>query len=94
MWDQEEQQKVVPMNNIEPPHVPVPPPVDYSKMIAIIAAWVSILNARLLALLALTGAIVSLGCVMYSPEPLRLWGLGIYSVLCLWPAMALYMRKG
>ncbi len=76
------------------PEAPKPTPVDYSQMITTIAAWKDILNARLLALLALAGAMVGFGFCMYNPDSLRLWGLGIYSVLCVWPVIALYFRKG
>lgn len=72
----------------------VPPPVDYSYMITIITAWTNILNARLLALLALTGSLVGFGFVMYDPTTARLAGLAIYAVLCLWPTIALFLRKG
>lgn len=70
------------------------PTVDYSHMIAIIATWRDILNTRLLALLSLAGAMIGFGFCMYQPDSLRLWGLAIYSVLCVWPVMALYHRKG
>ncbi len=79
---------------VRPAQAPSAAPVNYTSMISIIAAWKDILNARLLALLALSGAMIGFGFVMFDPSPLRLWGLGIYSVLCLWPVMALYLRKG
>lgn len=81
-------------------HMPTPPiqkqnvPVDYSHIVSIIATWKDILNARLLALLALTGALFGFGFCMYDATPLRLTGLAIYAILCLWPTMALFLRKG
>lgn len=80
-----------PVKLAEPPKAT---PLDYSQMITTIAAWKDILNARLLALLSLIGAMVGFGFCMYQPDAMRLWGLGIYSVLVIWPVMALYLRKG
>jgi uncharacterized membrane protein YjfL (UPF0719 family) len=68
--------------------------VDYSRVIFALNEWRKILNARLLALLALSGAMLGFAFCMYDPTPLRLWGLGIYAVLCMWPTMALFLRKG
>lgn len=93
MWEENtDQERVVPINDIPAP--PAPPEVDYSHMITVISSWVAILNARLLALLALMGALTGFGFAMYDPTPLRLSGLAIYAVLCLWPVMALFLRKG
>lgn len=80
-------------------HVQMPkkaekPTVDYSHMITVIKAWQDILNARLLALLSMIGTLIGFFFVMWEPEPLRLWGLGIYAVLCQFPILALYFRKG
>lgn len=91
MWDNQEplEQKVI--------HMPEPEksaPVDYSRMISIIAAWKDILNARLLAALSVAGSLGGFGFVMYDPSPLRLYGLAIYAILCQAPILALYMRKG
>lgn len=69
-------------------------PVDYSRMIHSLAVWKSILNARLLALLSLLGTLMGFGFCMFQPDPMRLWGLAIYAILCQAPILALYMRKG
>ena len=87
---QETQPHPVRLNDYKNP----PSPVNYSNIMNTIAMWKDILNARLLALLALGGAMVGFGFVMYDPSSLRLWGLGIYSMLVLWPVMALFLRKG
>lgn len=89
MYDVAEDERVLPM---QPPAPPAP--VDYSRMISIIAAWKDILNARLLALLALGGSLGGFGFVMYDPTPQRLYGLAIYAILCQAPILALYLRKG
>ena len=71
-----------------------PSQIDYSSMISIITAWKDILNARLLALLALVGGLVVFGFAMYDPSNLRLTGASLYCMGILWPVMALFMRKG
>jgi hypothetical protein len=84
-----EEQRVVEMQPPAPPE-----PVDYSRMIHSLSVWKGILNARLLALLALCGSLVGFGFCMYNPDPVRLWGLAIYAILCQAPILALYLRKG
>lgn len=69
-------------------------PVDYSRLVSVLHAAMGVLNARLLALLALAGALVGFGFVMAEPDPMRLWGMAIYSILCLWPSIMLYVMKG
>ncbi len=88
MYDTAEEPRVIPMQ----PEQPVV--VDYSRILSVIAVWKGVLNARLLALLSLVGTLGGFGFVMYDPMPLRLWGLGIYAVLCQMPILALYLRKG
>lgn len=73
---------------------PTTQPIDYSKMISIINTWVDILNARLLAVMALIGALVIFGYAVYDPTNLRLTAGSLYSVGVLWPVMWLFMRKG
>lgn len=86
--------QVLEMPPLSPPPSPAQKPVDYSHMIAVISAWKAILNARLLALLALAGALVIYAFAMYDPTNLRLTGASLYSVGVLWPIIALYFRKG
>lgn len=74
--------------------MPKSPQVDYSHMINVISSWVSILNARLLALLTLFGTLTGFTFTMYDPTPLRLWAMAIYAILCQGPILALYLRKG
>lgn len=91
-WEEilsEDQVKVLDM-----PRAPAPVPVDYSKMIAVVTTWKKILNARLLALLALIGALFIYGLAMYDPTNLRLTCASLYSMGVLWPIIALYYRKG
>jgi hypothetical protein len=82
--------------HIQPPRIAKKetPPVDYSQMITVIAAWVGILNARLLAVVALIGALFMFGFAMYDPSSLRLWGASLYAGGVLWPVIALFLRKG
>lgn len=83
---------------LSPPAIPKntreKPPVDYSHMIAVITTWKDILNARLLALLALVGSLAGFAFTMYDPSPLRLTGMAIYAILCQAPILAMYIRKG
>jgi hypothetical protein len=73
---------------------PRPEPVDYSHMIAVISAWASILNARLLAVLSLMGTLGGFAWLMGDPSPMRLYGLATYAILCQAPILLLYLRKG
>lgn len=68
--------------------------VDYSQIIAIITTWKDILNARLLALLALLGSLSGFAFTMYDPSPMRLTGMAIYAILCQAPILIMYIRKG
>lgn len=77
----------------EPPKTPVKSPVDYSKIISVITVWQGVLNARLLALLSLAGAMFIFGYAMYDPTNLRLTAASLYAVGVLWPVMWLYSRK-
>jgi len=70
-----------------------PQTVDYGHMIKTLAVWRNILNARLMAVIVLLGALGGFGFAVYDPEPLRLWALAIYSVLCVWPVLALGLKK-
>lgn len=71
-----------------------PSPVDYSKMIAILAAWRDILNTRLLAIIAVIGALFMFCFAMYDPSNLRITAACLYCMGVLWPIIALYLRKG
>lgn len=77
-----------------PKPAPVTQPIDYSHMISIISAWKDILNARLLAIMALLGALAIFGIAVYDPTILRLTAGSLYSVGVLWPIMWLFFRKG
>lgn len=76
-----------------------PPPADsesYDVEIAlrIISQWQRILNARLLALLALAGALAGFGYCIYEPTPPRIWSATLYAAGVLWPVLALFFKKG
>lgn len=92
-WDERltnEQAQVLEMPKISAPK----PAVDCSHMIAVITAWQGIIGSRLIALIALIGALVFYGSAMYDPSNLRIFGAGLYSIVVLWPSIALYIRKG
>lgn len=73
---------------------PATPTVDYGHMIKTLAAIRGILNARLLVLLSLIGAVIIFAFGTYDPSTLRLWAASLYSVGVLWPLIVLYIRKG
>jgi hypothetical protein len=60
----------------------------------LVATLKDILNARLLAVLALVGALGIFGWTIGDPTSLRLWGCAGYSVGILWPVIWLYLKKG
>lgn len=66
---------------------------DVSRAVLIISMWTDILNARLLAVMALVGALCIWLYCAYDPSILRLWASGLYS-LVLWPVIYLYAKKG
>lgn len=70
------------------------PAVDYSRMISTLNEWRKILNARLLALLALSGSIFGFGFCMYDPTQLRLGALAVYAILVQAPVLLVALRKG
>lgn len=69
------------------------PSIDYAHMIKTLAVWKNILSARLMAVIVLLGTLGGFGFAVYDPEPLRLWALAIYCVLCVWPVLALGLKK-
>lgn len=82
------------LGTLSPPQAREVTPVDYSHMISIIAAWKDILNARLLAIVALLGALIIFGGAVYDPLTQRIWGASLYAIGVLWPTMILYAKKG
>lgn len=77
---------------------PLPPfdpfPRGDLNRLAIINAALEVLNARLLAILALLGAIAMFGYVVVRPEEWRLYATAVYAAGVLWPMVYLYMKKG
>lgn len=65
-----------------------------SNIILLIQEWRNILNARLLAVIALLGALAIFGFTISSPDPSRLWACAGYSVGVLWPIIYLYLKRG
>lgn len=73
---------------------PAPVQEDHSAVVRVVFMWTKILNARLLALLAIVGALVLFGFAMYNPTDMRLWLVSLYSIGVLWPSIALYLKCG
>jgi hypothetical protein len=89
--DEYEQPRVVPM---KPKSVNKAPVNKDSQLIVLIEMWSRVLNARLLAVVALVGALGIFGFTIADPQTARLWGCAGYSVGVLWPVIWLYLRKG
>lgn len=68
-------------------------PDQSGRILVLISLWADILNARLLALIAVVGALAIWLYTAYDPTVLRLWAAALYS-LVLWPVMWLYAKKG
>src|ERR1700739_1940379 len=62
--------------------------------ILFISFWTGVLNARLLAITALVGALGIFGYTIGDPTNLRLWGCAGYAIGILWPVIWLYLKKG
>lgn len=65
-----------------------------ARYVGLIEAAVDVLNARLLALLAVLGAIAIFALAAYDPVPWRLYAGAVYSAGIVWPLVWLYLRKG
>ena len=77
------------------PVVGVPKAPDQtSQILVLLAVWKDILNARLLAVIALLGALAIFGFTIAEPESARLWACAGYSVGILWPVIWLYLKRG
>lgn len=63
-------------------------------IITALNAAVKVLNARLLCILALLGAMVSWGVAMAEPTDLRIICGACYSLLVLMPVLTMYSKKG
>lgn len=86
-----EPDNVVPLK----PEIPEPAGIHpIEQALAVVHQWRQILNARLLALLALLGAMGVFGYAMLDPSPQRLWLSSLYAAGVLWPSIALYVKKG
>ena len=62
--------------------------------VAMLAATVDVLAARLLALIAVIGAVVLFIWSVYDPLPWRVYASVSYAVVVLWPLVYLHLRKG
>jgi fatty acid desaturase len=62
--------------------------------VAMLAATVDVLAARLLALIAVVGAVLMFGWAVYDPQPWRVYASVSYAVVVLWPLVYLHLRKG
>lgn len=65
-----------------------------SQAIVLIEIMTKILNARILAVLALLGALAMWIFTAYDPTSLRLWASAGYSLSVLCPVLWLYQNKG
>lgn len=88
MAEENSSEKVVNLPTREAPEATI------NNALLLVAMLKDILNARLLAVLALIGAVCLWGYTIYDPLQLRLWASSLYSILVLCPLVALYAKKG
>jgi hypothetical protein len=69
------------------------PRVD-KQYTGVIKAWIDILSARLLGLIAVVGAVAMFGYAVFDPIPWRTYTVAAYSIVVLWPIVWLYLKKG
>lgn len=62
--------------------------IEMARAVAAIAA------TRILALIAVVGAVAIFLWSSFDPVPWRVYGAGSYAVVVLWPLVYLYLRKG
>jgi hypothetical protein len=82
---------------------PVPPPPDVPPVeapgdlqagyIRLINMALSVLSLRILAIIALLGAVGMFSATVYDPQPWRVYAVAAYSIVVLWPIIYLYIRK-
>lgn len=65
-----------------------------SQAVVLIEMFTTILNARILAVMALVGALAIWIYTTYDPSALRLWSACGYSIGVLCPIIVLYAKKG
>lgn len=79
---------------------PQPAPVarssgsDSRDYLATINAALSVLGSRLLALIAVLGAVIMFGWACYDPAPWRSYTDVAFAVVVVWPTILLHMRGG
>jgi len=91
----------LPQQNVQPirPQHPAPPDIEpvvpqlSAGHIRIISAAISILSLRLLAVIALLGAVGLFSITIYNPIEWRLYTAAAYAVVVLLPTIWLYARK-
>ena len=77
-----------------PPDVePVPPQLQQAGYIKLINTALSVLSLRLLAIIALLGAVGMFSAAVYEPTPWRVYATAAYSVVVLWPVIWLYAQR-
>jgi len=59
-----------------------------------LTAAIDVISARLLGLLAVTGAVAMWGYAVYDPIPVRTMAAGGFSITVLLPLVILYWRRG
>jgi hypothetical protein len=77
------------------PETPQSEEVNYiEQALGVIHQWRRILNARMLLLLALLGAMGVFGYAILDPTPLKIWVATVYALGVLWPFVGLFYKKG
>jgi hypothetical protein len=76
---------------LQQPHQPRQIQAAY---VAAITAAIDIASVRMLGFLGVIGALIMFGYATYDPTPIRLWTVGIYAAVVLWPLVYLYVARG
>lgn len=75
-------------------HQPIEPEDVTPGLIEMARAVASIAASRILALIAVLGAVGIFLWATWDPQPWRTGAAALYAILVLWPLVFLYLRKG
>ncbi len=85
---------VRPLFSQDHPQQPVTEEKVNHGYIQAISAALDIASARILGLLAVAGAVMMFAFAVYDPIPWRVYAVGTYAAVVLWPLIVLYLKKG
>lgn len=77
----------------QPDYVPTRPEHTEFGFVRTLNVAMSILSLRILALIALVGAVGMFSYAVIDPMPWRLYAAGAYAAVVLWPIVWLYLKR-